>query len=568
MPIDNKGLFDVKVIMASLLLSVIYTFIEIYLQLKVGLVILAGVEVFGYLTLSFLNKKDPKHTVILISIVTSSALVNTGILVSLPAIEIFSKIPGIPKVEISPLLIVTLSLLSGITGLMIIEPMKESFIDKPWPHVRAQVVNIEALNKNENNSRKPMLKGLIYSTFYNGIVYGTSSLTPFDLRNIPYGIGFEEIPQFIGINNSPLMVGIGFFSGFKRTFLIAIGSLISFLVWFFLESGRTQDFGTHIMRPEIFYMIFGVVSTTIILDSIRSYKKYRGESISKEEELVAPLKVIHENLKRWKLTLFSLVVFYVSIVVIFSILRIFENLYIDYFLALIGIPLSIISAFFMTKMISETGIITGYISDAIAVPAIVLFSINFPSLIIFMTLLSAMQDASISLMGRLILGRKFNIRDRDVFKASLIGTLIGTFLGSMIITIFANPPFGFGTHEFPCPNSELLGLTVLALLDLRDLKIPLMDDYGFGYIFLFIVAGCLTAYLLTKKGYSPIPLAVGLLIPPSYGVIMLIGGIINLFLQNKGKMERYKQFFGGVIAGEGITVILWILMMILNINIS
>ncbi|MHA1860016.1 MAG: hypothetical protein ACTSVF_02830, partial [Candidatus Asgardarchaeia archaeon] len=116
MPIDNRELFDVKVILASLLLSVIYTFIEIYLQLKVGLVILAGVEVFGYLILSFLNKKDPRHTVILISIVTSSALVNTGILVSLPAIEIFSKIPGIPEVEISPLLIVTLSLISGITG--------------------------------------------------------------------------------------------------------------------------------------------------------------------------------------------------------------------------------------------------------------------------------------------------------------------------------------------------------------------------------------------------------------------------------------------------------------------
>ena len=557
--------FHPKVLGIGFLLAFLYTFLQIYIELKVGFVVVTGMEILGFILLSLFGKYNNRDNVLVIVITTASVLVNVGVIVAFPAISMFSHIPGIPGTEITPLLIFSLISITGFSGLFLLEPAKESFMDEPWPQIEAQVQNIRSLGLNDSSAQRNMMYGLGGSAVYAASFSLLSQRTGMDFRNIPYGLGYKEIPPFIGINNSPMLVGIGFFAGFRRTFLIFIGSLFSMLIWFLFERSGDILFGEHVTRPEIFYTALGIIGTTIALDAYNAFKETRTVSIEEEEKEAIEVFFSKENvllfLKQWKVSILSLSFFYIVTVILFSILDIFTNIYIHPLLLLLGLPLALISAFFVARAASETGMVVGFITDALAVPAVLFFSINFPSVIIFMTSMAAIQSAAVTLLGRYVLGRRLGVDDSDIRVAAIIGTLFGTVIGTWVIYTFSRPPFGFGTHEFPAPTAQLMGFTVLGLMELTSLSLPFVNEFGLPYVLFFIFLGIGVSVFLNKLKTSPISLAVGLLIPPAYSIPLLIGGLISRYINKhkKNELEKYKQLLGGVVAGEGIVIVIQIL---------
>jgi uncharacterized oligopeptide transporter (OPT) family protein len=88
---------------------------------------------------------------------------------------------------------------------------------------------------------------------------------------------------------------------------------------------------------------------------------------------------------------------------------------------------------------------------------------------------------------------------------------------------------------------------------------------------MFGIIGFLAGRELSKRGLSPMSLAVGLLIPPATTVAMLFGGYIDYHLKkthNDPSIEdptdspRYKKMtkiLSGIIAGEAIVTVVWVL---------
>ena len=562
----DVGLCDVlsvKVLSVGFILAFIYTFLQIYIELKVGFVTVTGMEILGFIMLSLLGRKDKKSNVIVIVITTASVLVNIGVLAAFPAIVMFSHLPGIQGTEITPFLIFTMIFLTGFTGLFLLEPTKENFMDEPWPQIAAQVENLETLTKESLSAKREMLTGLGGAAAYTAAIYAANSVTGLNFRDIPSGLGYKALPPYIGISNSPMLVGIGFFAGYKRTMLIFAGALFSMFIWFFFEHNPTIFFGDHATRPEIFYMAIGIIGTTIGIDAYKAYKESKTVSIEEEEREAAEVFLASANIKffirQWKYSILSLSFFFIVSTLLFSVFDVFPNIHIPVVLTVIGLPLALVSAFFVARAASETGLVIGFITDALAVPAVLFFTINFPSIIIFMTSMAAIQSAAVTLLGRYVLGRRLGVDDKTVRYAAVLGTLFGTIIGTILIYTFYL--MGFGTHEFPAPTAQIMGFTVLGLMELTTFTLPFASEYGVGYLLIFLVTGVVVSILLDRYHLSPINLAVGLLIPPSYSFPLLIGGLLSRHAKKKGvEIEnKYKQLLGGIVAGEGIVVALQVM---------
>jgi uncharacterized oligopeptide transporter (OPT) family protein len=227
--------------------------------------------------------------------------------------------------------------------------------------------------------------------------------------------------------------------------------------------------------------------------------------------------------------------------------------------------------------------LAGYISDIVAIPAIMLLRVTFQAITAFMAMLGALQDAAIAVLLHLKLGSLTGVRGRDVVKAVLIGATLATFGGAlMIYGIYKS--YGFGGSDFPSPTAQLFGFLVTSLQGLGDFRLPGMDHPAslsldfllpFAYLSSFGVSGYLLGRILNRRGMSAISFAVGLLIPPATSVTMLIGGLIDYRIKHPVDMERREMATGtrqsilpegrmsrtlsGVVAGEAVVTVIWVM---------
>ncbi|MFW9806746.1 MAG: OPT/YSL family transporter, partial [Candidatus Thorarchaeota archaeon] len=420
-----------------------------------------------------------------------------------------------------------------------------------------------------------------------------------------------------------------------RAAVMAMGSILSILVWIFIEGANGSVlYSAHLKRPEILYVALGLFVTVILGDVLgtREEKTLTPEEVVEEmkpsddgmlmldaphksEELPIKLRVKEElfSIETFKeeireiienpreyirsrrgqvppwIALVSLGLFIIIGVIVFWIIKPFmqsgtEVLEIHWLLIVFGTPLTLVSAYFTARAISETGMLAGYISDIIAIPAILFFKVAFSAITTFMGMLGAIQDAAIALLVHLKLGKMTGVRGRDILKAVFIGTMLGTTVGSFItFEIFTT--YGFGTIEFPSPAAQLFGFLVLSLQGIGDFQLPGVSELGhlhpvvaFLYLMVWGAGGFLAGRELNKRGPSPISLVVGVLIPPATTVTILIGGYISyrskqvqqpipLTEHLPQQVEVYEagysktsRILSGVVAGEAVVTVIWVLL--------
>jgi uncharacterized oligopeptide transporter (OPT) family protein len=172
------------------------------------------------------------------------------------------------------------------------------------------------------------------------------------------------------------------------------------------------------------------------------------------------------------------------------------------------------------------------------------------------------------------------VRGRDIAKAVFVGAILGTFVGSLITyTIYIT--YNFGTTDFPSPTAQLFGFLVISLQGLGDFQLPGLNQFpelgpliAFAYLFAFAVVGYFSGKEFGKRGLSAISLAVGLLIPPATAAAMIFGGLIDYRLKKRGDIpdeemsqttfcdplrDRTTRLLSGVVSGEAIVTVIWVL---------
>ncbi|TFG28181.1 hypothetical protein EU527_17635 [Candidatus Thorarchaeota archaeon] len=638
-----------RALSTGLVVGIIMTFLGIWLALKLGVVFLVGAEMLGAIILSAKGQYTPEENTIVVAIANSSAMVSIGVLITFPAIAIFE--PSNPLFNISSdlynptttlLFIVLVTAISAVFGIILLAPFRDRFEHEAWPQVQPQAYTINCIG-GDIEAKKAVGLGLGISSIWVGATKVTEGLTGTNLSSFPNALSpvipvASRIPNWIGISNSPMMAGIGFFVGWKRAIVIAIGSLASFLIWLLLEGANPAiPYEGHIRRAEIIYIALGVFVTVMAGDFLSrgkndemtpeefEEKTSSSSSVCAADGMVmvdAPIKS-HDLLRRLRVKqeLFSIELFreeirqiladpqaylksrrgqippwmaFVSLgmfmivgIIIFYFIQPFPGIQIHWLLFLVGTPIALVSVYFTARAISETGMLAGYISDIVAIPAILLFKVSFVVITTFMSMLGALQDAAIALLVHLKLGRLTNVRGRDILKAVFVGAMLGTTAGSFITYTLFDTYNGFGNTDLPSPAAQLFGFLVTSLQGIGEFQLPGMDQFGeshpvlvFCYLFSFAIGGFLLGRELNKRGLSPMSLVVGVLIPPATAVAILVGGYINYHIKRQAEPEkpiakgeliqqqveiqdahynRTSRILSGIVAGEAVITVLWVL---------
>ena len=606
-----------RAIGTGIVVGVIMTFLGIYLALKLGVVYFVGAELLGFLLLSMNGKYTPQENAIVVAIANSSSMVSIGVLITFPAIAIFAP-AEVAASLITYEFIAFVTGVSAIFGLLLMAPFRDRFENEPWPQVKPQAETINSLGA-DTASKITVVSGLAISAAWVGSTRAVEAMNEgLNLSSFPHAVS-PAVPDWIGVSNSPLMGAIGFFVGWKRVLIMAVGSLASLLIWIVLEGAVPIPYGEHLTRPEILYLAIGMFVTVIAGDlfarkeeaSEEEIRETTPESAEDESEPIEKGQAFIPRLLRVREELFSIdlikeeiremiadpreylasrrgqvppwvavvsmLLFTFTGVIVFSVIAPFENLQIPWVLFVFGAPIALMSAYFTARAISETGMLAGYISDMVAIPAILLFQVSFAAITTFMSMLGALQDAAIALLVHLKLGSLTGVRGRDMMKGVFVGALLGTFVGSLI-TYVLYITYGFGGTDFPAPAAQLFGFLVVSLTGLSNFQLPGIDQItgvhpalAFVYLVMFGIIGFLAGRELSKRGLSPMSLAVGLLIPPATTVAMLFGGFIDYYLKrthNDPSIEdptdspRYKKMtklLSGIIAGEAIVTVIWVL---------
>jgi len=632
----------------GLIVGVVMTFMGIYLALKIGAVFLVGAEMLGAIFLGLYGAYTCEENAIVVTIANTSAMVAIGVLLTYPAIAIFdtdNPLFNINHVLYDPastlFFIMFTTGISAVFGIILLAPFRARFVQDPWPQVQPQAECINSIGS-DTEARKTVGMGLAASGSWVAATKLAESTAGRTLSTVPNALApilpaASAIPDWIGISNSPMIAGIGFFVGWKRAVIMVIGSVLSVLIWIFIEGANGSiPYTVHLKRPEILYVALGVFVTVILGDvmSGREEKTLTPQEVqdsiqSKDDDGMVILETPHKSddlarVLRVKEELFSLETFkeevreivenpraylqsrrgqippwiaFVSMglfmiigLIVFWFIKPFmmsstEPLEIHWLLIIFGTPLALVSAYFTARAISETGMLAGYISDIIAIPAILLFRVAFSAITTFMGMLGAIQDAAIALLVHLRLGRLTGVRGRDIAKGVFIGTMLGTTVGSVItFEIFSS--YGFGGIDFPSPAAQLFGFLVLSLEGIGDFQLPGLNQFpgwhpavAFGYLLVWAFGGYLAGRELNKRGLSPISLVVGVLIPPATSVTILLGGYISYRMKQQQQKpvsltehlpqqvevyeagySRTSRILSGVVAGEAVVTVIWVLL--------
>ncbi len=631
----------------GLIVGVVMTFMGIYLALKIGIVFLVGAEMLGAIFLGMKGRYTREENAIAVTIANTSSMVAIGVLLTYPAIAIFdlaNPLFNTSHVAYDPTMtlffIMFTTGISAVFGIVILAPFRKNFADEPWPRVQPQAECINSIGS-DAESRKAVGVGLAASGAWVGATKVAESVAGTTLSTVPYALApvipaVTAIPDWIGISNSPMIAGIGFFVGWKRSLVMVLGSIISIAIWIILEGANGAILYTsHLKRPEILYLALGVFVTVILADvgGARDEKNLTPDEVQKEftpsdDESAIIVETPHKTdelprILRVKEELFSIETFkedvrqiidnprefmrsrrgqipvwiaFVSMglfmivgLIVFWFIKPFMEapgvpLEIHWLLIIFGTPLSLVSAYFTARAISETGMLAGYISDIVAIPAILFFRVTFSAITTFMGMLGAIQDAAIALLVHLKLGTMTGVRGRDILKAVFIGTMLGTTVGS-VITFQIFSTYGFGGVDFPSPAAQLFGFLVLSLQGIGDFQLPGVSELGnldpvvaFLYLMIWGAGGFLLGRELNKRGLSPISLVVGVLIPPATSVTILIGGYLSYRTKQIQKpapltdhlpqqvevfdagYSKTSRILSGVGAGEAVVTVIWVML--------
>ncbi|MHA1589616.1 MAG: OPT/YSL family transporter [Candidatus Njordarchaeales archaeon] len=542
-----------RAIVSGIFLGVIFSFIGIYLILKIGILALGGVFLLGYLILSITGGYDAKENAIILTIVGATTLASTGFIDPIAAEIIYSQY-ATTEIHLTIPSLLSITLPGALLGIFVLYPFYKEFIQLRWPMVTPMAYMVKVLEKTGSEELKQAIRGLVFSSITS------TSLMLTNTYQIDFVKGRNRYARlsFTGITISPLYASIGFFISWLGYLFLIIGVLYSMFIWIFVEKANPYiGLQEHFFNPYIYSVAIPMMITTAILTLITYGKKIKEsiKNIQEESGRAIILSIISLILLPGVVGLSFLINNAIPIGKLIEILKII----------IIALPIIFISAIFAVRAAGETGFSTSITLDATLIITLFLISPSFESLLISFAIISVFESMAISFIRRVKFCSIIGVDVRDVIKAVIIGGLVGAISGPTVFYIFHTFQGGIGSDFWPAPTAKLLGGYVLFFyIGIKERRLPPMID-----VRLLIISVILTIIIweiFQKKGLrglSPILIAMGIIIPPSFLWIASIGAFIDYWLVRKygadkslyaRERSKWNALLSGVMSGEGLVL--------------
>lgn len=551
----------------GIIMAIIFSAAAAYLGLKVGQVFEAAIPIailaVGIGTMT--GKKNMLgQNVIIQSIGASSGVIVAGAIFTLPALYILGLEAQFYQVFLS-------SLFGGMLGILLIIPFRKYFVKDmhgkyPFPEGTATTEVLVSGEKGGSQAKLLAVSGLIGGLY--DFIIGTFGLwaETVSTRIAGWGVALaDKFKAVCSINTGAAVLGLGYIVGLKYSALICAGSL---LVWFVIVPliGSIEGSAAAAMSAEDIFFAYGRplgiggIAMAGVIGIIRSAGVIKNALGVAVKELggkgEANAKVERTQKDITMRTVLSILIGVLVALIVFFQFGVLHN----WWFSIIALLIVFVIAFLFTTVAANAIAIVG----SNPVSGMTLMTLILSSIV----LLSAGLQGREGMTAAMIIGGVVctALSMAGGFITDLkIGYWIGTtpakqegwkFLGTIIsaatvagVIIILNKTYGFvGEGALVAPQANAMAAVIE----------PLMSGGETPWI--LYIAGAVLALILTMIGIPALAFSLGMFIPLSLNLPLLVGGAISWFVGgrskdeslNKARKDRGTLIASGFIAGGAL----------------
>jgi putative OPT family oligopeptide transporter len=557
----------------GLLLAVIFSAAAAYLGLKVGQVFEAAIPIaiIAVGLSGALRKKDALgQNVIIQSIGACSGVIVAGAIFTLPALYILQA--KYPEITVDFLQIFLASLFGGVLGILFFIPFRKYFVKDmhgkyPFPEATATAqVLASGQAKAGGGQAKILLIASLIGGVYDYIVatfgWWTETITT---TAYSWGEALAAKTKFMfSCNTGAAVLGLGYIVGLKYGFVIFAGS--AFVWWVIIPlMGSYGTVQMQFMAPEEIFsssarMIgIGGIAMAGIIGIVKSWPIIRQAVGLAGREFKGDLGA--KQPVRWQLDIsMKHVVFFIGLALVAVLLFFMFGVIDTWWQAVVAwVVVTVIAFLFTTVAANAIAIVGSNPVSGMTLMTLIIASAIFVGIglsgskgIVAAMVIGGVVCTALSMAGGFVTDLKVGYwlgstpRKQESWK--FLGTLVAAAtVGGVILVL--NNVYGFqGQNALAAPQANAMANVIE----------PLMMGGETPWI-LYIV-GAVLALLLNWLGVPALAFCLGMFIPFSLNVPMLIGGAINYFVNHsskdadvcKARNDRGTLISSGFIAGGAL----------------
>ena len=551
----------------GIVMAIIFSAAAAYLGLKVGQVFEAAIPIailaVGIGTMT--GKKNMLgQNVIIQSIGASSGVIVAGAIFTLPALYILGLEAHFYQVFLS-------SLFGGMLGILLIIPFRKYFVKDmhgkyPFPEGTATTEVLVSGEKGGSQAKLLAVSGLVGGLY--DFVIGTFGLWAETVTTRIAGWGVALADKFkavASINTGAAVLGLGYIVGLKYSALICAGSL---LVWFVIVPliGSIEGSAAAAMSAEDIFFAYGRplgiggIAMAGVIGIIRSagvIKNALGVAVKELGGKGGSTEKVERTQR--DITMRTVLAILIGVLVALIVFFQFGVLH-NWWFSIIALLIVFVIAFLFTTVAANAIAIVG----SNPVSGMTLMTLILSSIV----LLSAGLQGREGMTAAMIIGGVVctALSMAGGFITDLkIGYWIGTtpakqegwkFLGTIIsaatvagVIIILNKTYGFvGEGALVAPQANAIAAVIEPLMSGGETPCVLY------------IAGAVLALILTMIGIPALAFSLGMFIPLSLNLPLLVGGLISWFVSgrskdealNKARKDRGTLIASGFIAGGAL----------------
>ena len=565
----------------GVVMAVIFSAATAYLGLKVGQVFEAAIPITIIavgVTGATRRKGALGENVMIQSIGACSGMVVSGAIFTLPALYILQA--KYPEMTVNFMEVFIASLLGGVLGILFLIPFRKYFVKDmhgkyPFPEATASTQVLISGEKGGGQAKHLVIAGLIGGLYDFAVATFGLWNENFTTRCMQWGTDLADKAKLVfKINTGAAVLGMGYIVGFKYSLIICLGSVAVWWVIIPLIAAIWPDLnvssGSEVIAaasasPEQIFAYaksigIGGIAMAGIIGIIKSWSIIKGAvSLAAQE-----MKGKNEGDKQVERTQRDLSMKIVAIGSVITLIAIFLFFYLDIMqgnllFAIVGILLvAVISFLFTTVAANAIAIVGSNPVSGMTLMTLILASIIMVAVglkgtggMVAALIMGGVVCTALASAGSFVTDLKIGYwlgstpKKQETYK--FLGTLVSAATVAAVIMIL-NKTYGFTSGQLAAPQANAMAAVIE----------PLMS--GAGAPWLLYGIGAAIAIVLTLCNVSALAFALGMFIPLELNLPLLVGGIINWYVNSRSKdtalnelrNERGTLIASGFIAGGAL----------------
>ena len=543
----------------GIVMAVLFSAAAAYLGLKIGQVFEAAIPIAIIavgLSSATKRKNALGENVIIQSIGACSGVIVAGAIFTLPAIYILQS-KGI-EISVDFYQVFLSSLLGGVLGILFLIPFRKYFVSDmhgkyPFPEATATTQVLISGEKGGDQARPLIIAGLA-GGLYDFLVatFGAWAET-FTSKVLPFGETlYTKAKLMFSVNVGAAILGLGYIIGLRYAAIICAGSA---LIWFVVVPVMPLlgDTALHVINPifegsvdgmtteQIFstfarHIGIGGIAMAGIIGIIRSWSIIRSAVGLAASEMKGKSKASSVAVERTQRDLpMKIIAIGVGIALLVTFVFFFVGV-VDFNIwhAVVGILIVAVIAFLFTTVAANaiaivgTNPVSGMTLMTLILSSVIMVAVGLKgaSGMVAAAIIGGVVCTALSMAGGFITDLKVGYwlgstpAKQQTWK--FLGTLVSAATVGGVMMIL-NKTYGFGEGGLVAPQANAMAAVIE----------PLMG--GTGAPWLLYGIGAAIAIVLTLCRVPALAFALGMFIPLSLNIPLLIGGLVAWYVSTRSK---------------------------------